>query len=72
MRLAFVPLFQCTCRRCRTPRASFLAEIRVIFNIKGDNHRLVVKARYQYGIVSIEWIGVHAEYDKQDFQERRK
>ena len=48
--------------------ASFLAENRVIFNIKGNTYRLVVKARYQHGIVLIEWIGTHAEYDKQDFQ----
>ena len=51
----------------RFPSASFLAENRVIFNIKGNTYRLVVKARYQNGIVLIEWIGTHAEYDKQDF-----
>ena len=58
--------------RNRFPTASFLAENRVIFNIKGNTYRLVVKARYQYGIVLIEWVGTHAEYDKQDFQVRRK
>ena len=52
----------------RYPTASFLAEHRVIFNIKGNTYRLVVKARYRYGVVLIEWIGTHAEYDKQDFQ----
>ena len=52
--------------------ASFLAKNRVIFNIKGNTYRLVVKARYQHGIVLIEWIGTHAEYDKQDFQQQRK
>lgn len=55
----------------RFPSASFLADNRVIFNIKGNHYRLVVKARYQYGIVLIEWIGTHAEYDRQDFQEWR-
>lgn len=44
--------------------ASFLADNRVIFNIKGNTYRLVVKARYQNGIVLIEWIGTHADYDK--------
>jgi len=44
----------------------------VIFNIKGNTYRLVVKARYQNGIVLIEWIGTHAEYDKQDFKGQRK
>ena len=56
----------------RYPSASFLADNRVIFNIKGNTYRLVVKARYQKGIVLIEWIGTHAEYDKQDFRGRGK
>lgn len=56
----------------RYPSASFLADNRVIFNIKGNTYRLVVKARYQNGIVLIEWVGTHAEYDKQNFQGRRK
>lgn len=51
----------------RYPNASFLAENRVIFNIKGNSLRLVVKVRYQNGIVVIEWVGTHAEYDKQNF-----
>jgi len=56
----------------RYPSASFLADNRVIFNIKGNTYRLVVKARYQNGIVLIEWVGTHADYDKQDFRGRRK
>lgn len=51
----------------RYPSADFLAENRVIFNIKGNSYRLVVKVRYQGGIVLIEWIGTHAEYDKKKF-----
>lgn len=47
--------------------ADFLADNRVIFNIKGNHYRLVVKVRYQNGIIRIEWIGTHAEYDKQRF-----
>lgn len=47
--------------------ADFLADNRVIFNIKGNHYRLVVKVRYVNGIVKIEWIGTHAEYDKQQF-----
>ncbi|MCB1769095.1 MAG: type II toxin-antitoxin system HigB family toxin [Candidatus Competibacteraceae bacterium] len=49
------------------PNASFLAGNRVIFNIKGNTIRLVVKVKYQNGIVLIEWIGTHAEYDKKKF-----
>ncbi|MFK5894122.1 MAG: type II toxin-antitoxin system HigB family toxin [Pseudomonadota bacterium] len=47
--------------------ADFLANNRVIFNIKGNHYRLVVKVRYQNGIVAIEWVGTHAEYNKQTF-----
>ena len=51
----------------RYPNASFLADNRVIFNIKGNSYRLVVKIRYQNEIVLIEWVGTHAEYDKKNF-----
>lgn len=51
----------------RYPSASFLAENMVIFNIKGNSYRLVVKAKYQNGIVLIDWVGTHAEYDKKSF-----
>lgn len=45
----------------------FLPKNRVIFNIKGNHHRLVVKVKYQKEIVLIEWIGTHSEYDKKTF-----
>jgi mRNA interferase HigB len=47
--------------------ADFLANDRVIFNIKGNRYRLVIKVRYKQGIVLIEWIGTHAEYSKKQF-----
>jgi mRNA interferase HigB len=47
--------------------ADFLADNRVIFNVKGNHYRLVVKVRYQHGIAVIEWVGTHSEYDKQRF-----
>ncbi|KAE9527953.1 MULTISPECIES: type II toxin-antitoxin system HigB family toxin [Testudinibacter] len=47
--------------------SDFLPNNRVIFNIKGNHYRLVVKVRYLNGIVKIEWIGTHAEYSKQNF-----
>lgn len=56
----------------RHATASFLADNRIIFNIKGNAYRLVVKVRYQNGIVVIVWTGTHAEYSKLDFSERRK
>jgi len=47
--------------------ASFLSDDRIIFNIRGNHYRLVVKVRYRNGIVLVEWVGTHAEYDKQRF-----
>lgn len=50
--------------RKRYASADFLAGNRVIFNIKGNHYRLVVKVRYVSSLVVIEWIGTHAEYNK--------
>lgn len=47
--------------------ADFLSDNRVIFNIKGNKFRLMVKMRYENDIAVIEWVGTHAEYDKQKF-----
>ena len=49
-------------RRYRT--ASIVSGERVVFNIKGNNYRLVVAIDYEKGIVWIKWIGTHAEYDR--------
>jgi len=46
--------------------ASFVANNRVIFNIKGNQYRLVVAINYQYQIVYIRFIGTHDEYNKID------
>ncbi|WP_374658307.1 type II toxin-antitoxin system HigB family toxin [Inhella sp.] len=51
----------------RYASADFLADGRVIFNIKGKRYRLVVKVRFQNGIVRVEWVGTHAEYSKKRF-----
>lgn len=46
------------------PSASILKENRVVFNIKGNGYRLIVKINYSYKIVLIRFIGTHAEYDQ--------
>ena len=51
----------------RFQTASFLPNNRVIFNIKGNDYRLVVIVKYQNGIVAVDWVGTHAEYDKKIF-----
>lgn len=48
------------------PSASILEDNRIVFNIKGNNYRLIVRINYKYGIVWIRFIGTHAEYDKVD------
>ena len=48
------------------PNASILEDNRVVFNIKGNNYRLVVKINYDYKIMWIRFIGTHADYDKID------
>ncbi len=50
----------------RYASASFVANDRVVFNIKGNDYRLVVAVRYDFGIVYIRFVGTHAEYDKID------
>ncbi len=39
---------------------------RVVFNIKGNHYRLVVKINYKIRIVYIRFIGTHDEYDQID------
>ena len=46
--------------------ADFLPGNRVVFNIKGNNYRLVVKIHYNTGIVYIRFVGTHTEYDQID------
>jgi mRNA interferase HigB len=46
--------------------ASFTANNRVIFNIKGNDYRLVTMIRYDKGLMFIRFIGTHALYDKID------
>jgi mRNA interferase HigB len=48
------------------PHASILPDNRVVFNIKGNTYRLVVKINYDYEQVFIRFLGTHAEYDKID------
>jgi mRNA interferase HigB len=48
------------------PTASFIAGNRVVFNIKGNHFRLIVKINYDYGQVFIRFIGTHAQYDRID------
>lgn len=49
-----------------TENASFTANNRVVFNIKGNDYRLVVMVRYDKGLMFVKFIGTHSQYDKID------
>jgi len=46
--------------------ASIIGSKRVVFNIKGNDYRLIVDIEYKLKIVFIVWFGSHREYDKID------
>lgn len=43
--------------------ASILKNKRVVFNIKGNDYRLVVSVAYNFQAVYVKFIGTHKEYD---------
>ena len=47
----------------RFPRVSFLRNDRVVFKIKGNRYRLVVKINYQKGYVFVRFCDSHEKYD---------
>lgn len=53
--------------KIRYRSSDFLAGNRVIYDIKGNSYRLVVKVRYEGSLVLVEWVGTHAEYDRKTF-----
>lgn len=46
--------------------ASIISSKRVVFNIKGNDFRLIVDVEYKLKIVFIVWFGTHEEYNKID------
>lgn len=49
--------------------ASIVGNNRVVFNISGNNFRLIVSINYEIGIIFIRFIGTHSEYDKINAEE---
>ena len=50
----------------RYPSASPIAGNRMIFNIKGNQYRLIVYIWYPGRMIYVKFFGTHAEYDKID------
>ena len=44
--------------------ASILKDGRVVFNLGGNNYRLVVWINYPYRVVYVRFIGTHRKYDQ--------
>ena len=49
--------------------ASIVSAEQIVFNIKGNDYRLVVAVDFEKGIVWIKWIGTHRDYDRIDVKE---
>ena len=64
-------------RACSTPRSEAiiveqaLSADRIVFNIKGNDYRLVVAVDFEKAIAWIKWIGTHKDYDRIDVKEVR-
>ena len=56
--------------RTRYPSASVVSKQRIVFRLKGNRFRLVASVRFTSesttGIVTVNWIGTHADYDRID------
>jgi mRNA interferase HigB len=52
--------------KLRYASASFGGGNRVVFNIKGNEYRLVVAVVYRFAAVSIKFVGTHRQYDAVD------
>lgn len=51
--------------------ASIASADRIVFNIKGNDYRLIVSVDFEKSIVWIKWLGTHKDYDKIDVRSVR-
>ena len=52
--------------KAQFPKASIIANNRVVFDIAGNGYRLVVSMNYKFQAAYIKFFGTHAEYDRID------
>lgn len=52
--------------RCDFPSTDYVGNQHYVFNIRGNNYRLVVVIKFTIGRIFIRFIGTHEEYDKID------
>lgn len=46
--------------------ADFLSDDRVVFDIGGNNYRIICKIKYPYRVMYVRFVGTHKEYDRID------
>jgi mRNA interferase HigB len=46
--------------------ASIIGDGRIVFNIKGNEYRLVIAIDYEFQVIFIRFIGTHKQYNKID------
>ncbi len=54
--------------KARYSSASFLSDNRVVFNIHGNDYRLLTRINYESETVFIKFVGTHSEYDRCDME----
>lgn len=52
--------------RAQFNSADFVADNRVIFDVGGNNYRVVVRISYRFKQVLVKFVGTHADYDDID------
>ena len=50
--------------KAQFPKASIIANNRVVFDIAGNSYRLIVSMNYKFQSAYIKFFGTHAEYDR--------
>ena len=55
--------------KAKYPKAKLIGDNRVIFEIRDNQFRLIVRVNYQYRKVYIRFVGTHPEYDRIDAKE---
>jgi mRNA interferase HigB len=52
--------------KAQFPKASIIANNRVVFDIAGNRYRLIVSMNYKFQSAYIKFFGTHSEYDRID------
>ena len=52
--------------KAQFPKASIIANNRVVFDLAGNRYRLIVSMNYKFQAGYIKFFGTHAEYDRVD------